>query len=46
MITCPKCNKELNDDAKFCDGCGASVTSKPKEKKKLPKKNLLILQTS
>lgn len=22
MITCPKCNRELNDEAKFCDGCG------------------------
>ena len=25
MITCPKCNKELSDDTKFCDGCGAQV---------------------
>ena len=25
MITCPKCNKELNDDVKFCDGCGAKI---------------------
>lgn len=25
MITCPKCNKELSDDAKFCDGCGAQI---------------------
>ena len=23
MITCPKCNKELSDGTKFCDGCGA-----------------------
>ena len=26
MITCPKCNKELTDDAMFCDECGASLT--------------------
>ena len=25
MITCPQCNKELADDAKFCDGCGAKI---------------------
>lgn len=25
MITCPKCNKELSDDTKFCDGCGAQI---------------------
>ncbi len=25
MITCPKCKKELSDDAKFCDVCGAKV---------------------
>ncbi len=25
MITCPKCNKELNDGAKFCDGCGTLI---------------------
>ena len=26
MITCPKCNKELNDGTKFCDGCGAQIS--------------------
>lgn len=26
MMMCPKCNKELNDDAKFCGSCGASVS--------------------
>ena len=25
MITCPKCNKELSDGTKFCDGCGAKI---------------------
>lgn len=25
MITCPKCNKELRDDTKFCDGCGSQI---------------------
>lgn len=25
MITCPKCNKELSDDTKFCDSCGAQI---------------------
>jgi len=25
MKTCPNCNKELNDDAKFCAGCGAQI---------------------
>lgn len=25
MITCPKCNKELSDDTKFCDSCGAKI---------------------
>ena len=25
MIKCPKCNKELSDDTKFCDGCGAQI---------------------
>lgn len=25
MITCPKCNKELSDGTKFCDGCGAQI---------------------
>lgn len=51
MITCPKCNKELSDGTKFCDGCGASVTETPVEeqptavpavKKKLPKKAILF----
>lgn len=31
MLTCPKCNNELNDDMKFCDRCGASVTEIPGE---------------
>ncbi len=26
MIICPKCNKELNDDSKFCNDCGAKIT--------------------
>ena len=25
MLTCTKCNKELSDGAKFCDGCGARI---------------------
>lgn len=25
MITCPKCNRELSDDVKFCNGCGCPV---------------------
>ncbi|MBE6949022.1 MAG: zinc ribbon domain-containing protein [Ruminococcaceae bacterium] len=25
MITCPKCNKELSEGAKFCDNCGTQV---------------------
>jgi len=25
MITCPKCNKQLADGTKFCDGCGAKI---------------------
>lgn len=25
MITCPKCNKELQDGAKFCGGCGTQI---------------------
>ncbi len=25
MITCPKCKRELADDAKFCDACGAQI---------------------
>ena len=25
MIMCPKCNKELSDGTKFCDGCGAQI---------------------
>ncbi len=25
MITCPKCNKELSDGTKFCDGCGTQI---------------------
>lgn len=25
MIKCPKCNKELSNDTKFCDGCGAQI---------------------
>ena len=25
MATCPKCNKELSDGAKFCGGCGAQI---------------------
>lgn len=25
MMTCPKCNKELSDDAKFCDSCGSPI---------------------
>lgn len=33
MITCPKCEKELNDDAKFCDACGASITEAPAEER-------------
>ena len=26
MMYCPNCNKELEDGALFCDGCGAQVT--------------------
>ncbi len=25
MIVCPKCNKQLEDGAKFCDGCGNRI---------------------
>lgn len=25
MTNCPKCNKELSDGTKFCDGCGAQI---------------------
>lgn len=25
MTICPKCNKELSDGTKFCDGCGAQI---------------------
>lgn len=25
MITCPKCNKKLSDDAKFCNDCGEQI---------------------
>lgn len=25
MITCPKCNKELEDGTKFCEQCGAEI---------------------
>lgn len=25
MISCPNCNKELNDDAKICDGCNTPL---------------------
>lgn len=25
MTTCPKCNKELEEGAKFCDACGAQI---------------------
>lgn len=28
---CPKCGKELRDTAKFCGGCGTSVTPKQEE---------------
>lgn len=31
MITCPKCNKELADDARFCDECGASLEATAEE---------------
>ena len=24
-MVCPKCGKELKDDVRFCDGCGAQV---------------------
>ena len=27
MITCPKCGKELEDGAKFCEGCGAQISA-------------------
>lgn len=27
MKFCPKCGKALNDDAKFCGGCGATIAS-------------------
>ena len=25
MIICPKCNRQLDDGAKFCDGCGEKI---------------------
>lgn len=31
MITCKKCNKELEDGTKFCDGCGEAVETAPVE---------------
>jgi uncharacterized membrane protein len=30
-MNCPKCGKELNDTAKFCDSCGTQVTSLPQQ---------------
>lgn len=41
MVTCPKCNKELNDGTKICDGCGAQIVETT-EKKKLPKKVIMF----
>lgn len=31
MIKCPKCNKEFEDDVKFCDACGASFVEEAPE---------------
>lgn len=43
MITCPKCNKELEDGIQFCDNCGAPIAQEaPAEKKKFPVKPVLL----
>ncbi|MCD7836516.1 MAG: zinc-ribbon domain-containing protein [Lachnospiraceae bacterium] len=31
MIKCPMCNKELEDDAKFCDECGTPIPEMPQQ---------------
>lgn len=28
---CPKCGKNLNDESKFCDGCGSSLEKSPQK---------------
>lgn len=43
MITCPKCSKELEEGAQFCDSCGAPIPQEaPAEKKKFPVKPVLF----
>lgn len=37
-MICKKCGMELNDDAKFCTGCGFP-TEEPEEEKKAPPKS-------
>lgn len=36
---CTKCGKELNNDAKFCDGCGTPIGGVEVEVKQQPKKS-------
>lgn len=42
LINCPECGKEISDEAKTCPNCGKPLR-KPKEKKKINKKAVIII---
>lgn len=42
MIRCPKCDKEVPEDSKFCKACGAKIMTS-EEKQKSTKKKLIAI---
>ena len=44
-MKCTKCGKEIDDDSKFCDGCGETIVAETQAapKKKLSKKLIAII---
>ena len=42
-MVCPKCGKEINENTKFCDGCGEEIIQPPVVPKKKSKKKLFAI---
>lgn len=45
MKICSKCGCENNDNASFCNNCGADISGKPQQNRPLPKGNPDLMTT-
>ena len=43
MIVCDKCNKELDDNAEFCDNCATLLVKDEADTKEVPRKKPLLI---